>query len=179
MLLKLGAIQLCVVSWTTQNSIAPSYKNSRRNRRFPASQEGCRRTPKNSQYRLAALERFRRKMFREPLATRIVKEGAAILQKQDSERERTIKGRRMLTFTFLCEVEGDLTDRIMEKFDLRYVYTYKLSYKYRDRENEGSPHIPIRQPKNGWDNKSQCLDNQARQNPPHPGQPKVCSHYSL
>ena len=43
----------------------------------------------NPQYRLATLERFRSKMFREPLETQIVKEGATILEKQDSEQERT------------------------------------------------------------------------------------------
>ena len=62
-----------------------------------------------------------------------MKEGA-ILKKQDSEQETTIKGRRMLTFTFRREVGGALTDRMMEKladrvqtsFYLRYLYTYKI-----------------------------------------------------
>ena len=92
----------------------PSYKKSRRSRRFPASQKVVKEL-QNPQYRLATFERFRRKMFRKPLAPRMVKEGAAILEKQNSEQERTIKGRRMLTFTFRREVGGALTDRMMEK----------------------------------------------------------------
>ena len=110
-------------------------RNSRRSRRFPASQEGCERAPKSSVSSIHSREiSYGRKMFLEPLATRIVKEGAAIHEKQDGEQETTIKGRRMLTFTFRRKVGGALTDRMMEKladrvqtsFYLRYLYTYKI-----------------------------------------------------
>ena len=63
-----------------------------------------------------------------------MKKGAAVVEKQDCGRERTMEGRRMLTFTFCREVGGDLTDKIMEKLAdnaqtssfLRYLYTYKI-----------------------------------------------------
>ena len=65
----------------------PSY-NKIRKRADASLQAKVVKELQNPQYRLATLERFRSKMFHEPLATQIVKEGATILEKQDSEQER-------------------------------------------------------------------------------------------
>ncbi len=92
----------------------------------------------NIQYRLATLDTFRSKMFRKPLPTRIMKKGAAIFEKQDSEQERTNKRRKILTFTFRREVWGAFTDRIIKKLANRLQTSFYLSYLCQQLQKSSS-----------------------------------------
>ena len=99
----------------------------------------------------------------EPLAQQIVREGPRILE-EVGEEEGVEIGRRTLRFQFLRQLEGNLTDTMMEKlerevhtsFYLRYSYTYRL----RNVENgkvilfsknlPGSPWINALQGARNW-----------------------------